>query len=149
MPAVVSGDLQHDQILSSWFSVEVGDITGQFTDAGGLGAEIEVVKDEVAQKDSVSRLLPGRVKYQDITLKRRLSKDRQFFDWIKMIRDGKPDFRKDGSIVMYDMTGTEISRWNFTNAWPSSWSASDPDVGADDPITEEITLAVETLTRVS
>lgn len=149
MPNVLAGDVQHDQMLGAWFSVEVGGIVGMFTDAGGLGIEIEVVKDETSNKDSVSRLMPGRVKYQDITLKRRLSTDKAFWEWIKSIRDGKADFRKDGSIVMYNMSGEEQSRWNFFNAWPSSWSASDPDVGADDPITEEITLSVEILTRVS
>ena len=48
---------------------------------------------------------------------------------------------------MFDMAGTELGRWTFTNVWPSKWSASDLDVGSDDLMTEEITLAVEELKR--
>ena len=49
--------------------------------------------------------------------------------------------------MLYDISGTEIGRWTFTNAWPSKWSASDLDVGSDDLMTEEVTLAVELLER--
>lgn len=146
---IAPGLTQHVQILGASFAVEIdGGIQGLFTDAGGLAVEIEVVNDDGSRVDGIQTVRPGRVKYGDITLKRRLSKDRKFFDWMKSIRDNQADFRRSGSIIMYDHTGTEQVRWNFTNAWPSKWSASDPDIGSDDPITEEVTLTIEKLERV-
>ena len=50
-------------------------------------------------------------------------------------------------MVMYDMSGKELGRWTFANAWPSKWSASDLDVGSDDLMTEEVTLAIEEIKR--
>ena len=61
-------------------------------------------------------------------------------------KDGKVE-RKSGSIVVYDLAGEEIDRWNFENAWPSKWSASDLDSGSDAVVIEEVTLAVEHMER--
>ena len=55
------------------------------------------------------------------------------------------EYRTNGALVMFDMAGNELGRWTFNNVWPSKWSASDLDVGTDDLMTEEITLAVEEL----
>lgn len=149
LTTLTPGATKHKQLIGASFAVKIdGGIEGKFTDAGGLVLEIEVVNDDGSNTDSFQTLRPGRVKYTDITLKRRLSPDKKFYDWITSIRDGKDDFRRNGSITMHDITGKELVRWNFTNAWPSKWSASDPDIGSDDPITEEITLAIEKLERV-
>jgi phage tail-like protein len=56
--------------------------------------------------------------------------------------------RKSGSIVIYDATLTEISRWNFTNAWPSKIQNDGFDVAKNDPVAESITLQYETLERI-
>lgn len=150
MPVTTPGDAKDVEIVGSWFSVKLDNgIEGYFTDASGLGYEIEVVeKTETSEKgDTRTRKRPGTTKYQDITLKRTMSPDKGFWTWAKSIRDGELAYRTNGSIVMYDMGGAELSRWTFTNVWPSKWSASDLDVGSDDLMTEEVTLAVEELVR--
>ena len=60
--------------------------------------------------------------------------------------DGKVE-RKEGSIVVYDLAGDEIDRWNFEAAWPSKWSASDLEAGSDSVMIEEVTMAVERMER--
>ena len=100
-----------------------------------------------AKGDTRTRKRPGTTKYQDITLKRTLSPDKKFWNWAKSIRDGTLEYRTNGSLVISDMSGKELSRWTFNNVWPSKWSASDLDVGCDDLMTEEVTLAVEELIR--
>jgi phage tail-like protein len=77
-----------------------------------------------------------------------MSKDKSLFQWAKDIRDGKDDFRADGAIVLLNIGRKEVGRWTFLNAWPSKWSASDLDVGTDDPMIEEVTLTIEHLERV-
>ena len=97
--------------------------------------------------DTITKKVMGTTTYGDITLKRNLSKDKTFYNWAQEIVTGKT-FRKDGSVVLYDMTGKEVGRWEFTMAFPKKWSASDLDVGSDDPMVEEVTLAIEGLRRV-
>ena len=50
---------------------------------------------------------------------------------------------------MFDNAEKEIGRWNFINAWPSKWSASDLDAGSDDVVIEEATLVFEFIERIS
>ena len=138
-----------EQLVGSWFSVELDNgIVGQFTDVGGLGIDVEVVELTLSDTDTSTRKRPGSTTYSEITLKRSLSADKKFWEWSKKIRDGNLDYKTNGAVVVYDMSGgTPKGRWSFTNAWPSKWSASDLDVGSDDVMTEEITLQVEVLMR--
>ncbi len=150
MPVSTPGEVQDVEMIGSWFIVKLDNgIEGFFTDASGLSFEMEVIEktDSTLKGDTRTRKRPGTTKYGNITLKRTLSADKKFWDWAKKIRDGKLDYRTNGSIAITDMAGTELSRWTFTNVWPSKWSASDLDVGSDDLMTEEVTLAVEALER--
>lgn len=148
MPVTSPGPLQDAEYLGSWFNLELDNgIDGFFKEISGLAIEVEVVEITDASRDTLTRKRPGTTKYTEITLKRTLSADKKLWDWIKSIRDGKPDFRTKGAVVLYDIAGTEKGRWTFENAWPSKWSASDLDVGTDDPMQEEVTLQVEMLKR--
>ena len=144
------GPVKDAEYMGSWFSVDIKGLTiAAFTDCSGLSIEVNVVEINDAKNDVAGRKTPGVAKYGEITLKRKLTADKTFWTWAKSIRDGKNDWRHDGSIVLYDIAAKEIGRWNFTNAWPSKWSASDLDVGSDDPVEEEVTLAIEYLERAS
>jgi phage tail-like protein len=150
MPVSTPGEVKDVEMIGSWFIVQLDNgIDGAFTDVSGLGFEMEVVEktDTTLKGDTRTRKRPGTTKYQAITLKRTLSADKKFWEWAKKIRNGNLDYRTNGSISITDMAGTELSRWTFTNVWPSKWSASDLDVGSDDLMTEEVTLAVEALER--
>lgn len=150
MPVTTPGETKDVELVGSWFSITLDNgISGFFTDASGFGYEMEVVEktEATAKGDTRTRKRPGTAKYQDIVLKRTLSPDKSFWDWAKKIRDGNLDYRTNGALAIFDMSGKELSRWTFTNVWPSKWSASDLDVGSDDLMTEEVTLAVEELKR--
>lgn len=150
MPASLPGDVKDKFLVGSWFSIELkkATITG-ITDIGGLAIEVDVVDytQNMANGSMVSKKRPGAAKYSEISVKRPLSAEKSLWTWAKDIRDGKNDFRADGAIVLYDITNTEVGRWSFNNAWPSKWSASDLDVGSNDPMTEEVTLVIEFLKR--
>ena len=55
--------------------------------------------------------------------------------------------RKNGSVVIYDNTMAEISRWDFFEAWPSKIVSDDLQVGKSDPISEMVTMQYERLER--
>ena len=148
--ATEAGPIQDLEYLGGWFNVEIKGLTIQaFTEVSGLSIELNVVEVTDSNKDTNTRKTPGVAKYGEITLKRKLTADKTFWTWAKSIRDGDPAFRKDGSVVIFDIAAKPVGRWNFKNAWPSKWSGSDLDVGSDDPMEEEITLAIEFLERIS
>jgi len=150
MPAPILGLLEDNFLVGSWFTLELkrAKIEG-ITDVSGLAVEVGVVDVQQAKKGGImdARKRPGAAKYGEITVKRDLTADKSLWKWAKDIRDGNPKFREAGAIVLYNIAGKEVGRWTFEHAWPSKWSASDLDVGSDDPVKEEVTLVVEMLRR--
>jgi phage tail-like protein len=149
MTTIVPGDATTTAIISSTFAVEFGPLAqGMFTEVSGLAFDIEEVKSTriTAAGRSVTRFSPGTVKYGTITLKREFNGDKEFWTWHEDMCKGKRAYQ-DGSIVLYDLDGTEVDRWNISRAWPSKWSVSDLDAGSDDVMTEEIEMQIEFLER--
>jgi phage tail-like protein len=150
--AVTIGDVQDKFLVASWFHIEIdkpkNTITG-VTDISGLNIEIDTV--DVAYNmvagQRVLKKRPAAVKYGELTIKRPMSAERSLYEWIDKIRNGDAAYRTNGAIVMYNITNAEVGRWTFQNAWPSKWSASDLDVGSNDPMVEELTVVIELLTR--
>ena len=152
MPIVTPPSVFDDVLVGSWFTLELPAITVTgITSISGLNLEMSVVETITAQKNgtTLTKKLPGVVKFSQMTVKRPLTADKSMWKWCKEIRDGKKDFRADGAVVMYDIANAESGRWTFEKAWPTKWSASDLDVGTDDPIMEEITLQISMLKRDS
>ena len=83
-----------------------------------------------------------------VTLKRGVTDSMDLWEWRKMVEDGRIDeARKDGSIVLYDAAGDEISRFSFVRGWPSKWKGPDVNVTGNDVAIEEISIAHEGFTR--
>lgn len=134
------------------FYVEVqGKLLGAFREATGLTSESEKIEYKASGPKGEEIMLsqPGRTKYPDIVLKRGLTSNMDMHTWRKEIEDGKfKDAKKNGSIVLYDQTHTELARWNFENAWPVKLEGPGLNSGNNEVAVESLTLAVTRTTRV-
>jgi phage tail-like protein len=142
---------EHDaEYLGSQFALEIDGVEmARFTGCSGLGWDFEVTDTWGSHPDGtlVQLKRPGRVKYNDITLKRGLSKDTKLTDWADETFKGEVA-RKTGSIVIYNAANTEVGRWDFQNGWISKWSGSDLSADSDDVMIEEVTIVHEYLQRM-
>lgn len=142
-----------DPLVSFHFAIEVQDeIAGMFTECSGLGSEHEVIEHKVVDGNGrdIIQKIPGRLKWQDITLKRGISSTMDIWDWRKTVEDGDVEgARRNGSIVMFDQSLQEVARWNFERAWPTK--VSGPQLQSDSNAfgVEEMTITHEGITRVS
>lgn len=128
------------------FKIEVdGMIRGGFTDVGGLDTTIEVTEYAEGGEHHV-RKLPGKVKYSNVTLKYGLTDDRFLYDWMLEASRGNV-VRRTGSIVIFDLQGNEKVRWNFRDAWPTSWKGPTLSAKSNEYAIEEIDLAHEGIER--
>ena len=113
-----------DPLVSAFFTIDFGgSVKGAFRECTGLGSENEVVEYKASGDKGkfIMKKVPGRMKWNNITLKRGITDAMDMWTWRKQVEDGKVnDARKDGSIVMYNQENQEIARWNFTKAWPST-----------------------------
>lgn len=134
------------------FFVEVqGKLLGSFREATGLSSESEKVEYKASgpKGEEITITQPGRTKYPDIVLKRGLTSNKDMWEWRKEIEDGKfKDSRKNGSIILYDQSHSEVARWNFEDAWPLKVEGPGLNSSNNEIAVESLTLAVSRTTRV-
>jgi phage tail-like protein len=143
---------EENPLVGFHFSVEVqGVVRGFFTECSGLGSEHEVIEHKVVteQGQEVVMKIPGRLKWENITLKRGITSAMDIWDWRKQVEDGNvADARHDGSITMYDQELNPVARWEFQNAWPVKVTGPQPKADSNEIGIEELTIAHEYISRV-
>lgn len=144
-----------DPLVGFNFQLEVtgtAPMTGFFTEVSGIGSENEVVEQKVVDETGheLVKKVPGRIKFQDVTLKRGITADMQIWVWRKLVEEGNMGAaRSNMSIIMLDRDYTPVARWDFINAWPSK--VTGPSVKSDDNSfgIEEVTIVHEGMVRAS
>jgi phage tail-like protein len=144
---------EKDPLVSSWFGVEFqGQIVGAFRECTGLGSENEVVEYKASgpRGEFVIKKVPGRLKWNNVTLKRGITDSMDMWQWRKLVEQGKiSEARKNGTITMYNQQGDPVARWNFTNAWPSKLTGPSANAGNNEVAIEELEITHEGYERVS
>lgn len=131
------------------FLVELDGIAqASFTECSGLGSTTEIIETREGGDNTTVRKLPGRTSFSDITLKWGLTGSRELWAWRQQVVDGNV-VRKNGSIVVFDLGNhTEVARWNFVSAWPTTWEGPTFSAKGNDIAIDTLVLAHEGLTRV-
>jgi phage tail-like protein len=126
------------------FKVEIDGIDyGNFISVSGLKATADTT-DDIGGMDKNARKIPGKVKYETVTLVRNCDPtDTVLREWWKTVERGSPE-RKAVSIVLFDRSGTEeIARRNLFECVPCGWGISDLNSMESGAITEELSLEYE------
>jgi len=115
-----------DPYLNFNFAVEIDGITiAGFSEAELPEGRIEAVAyREGTDRTSAARLLPGRVSYGPVVLRRGFTGDASLFEWWLAVAQGALD-RRNVSVVVRDEQGQPVARWNLRRAWPSKYAAPD------------------------
>lgn len=141
-----------DPLISAWFGVEFqGGVAGAFRECTGLGSENQIVEYKASgpKGEYVIKKVPGRMKWNDITLKRGITDAMDMWTWRKQVETGQVDSaRKNGSITMYDQKGAALARWNFINAWPSKLTGPSANANNNEVAIEELVITHEGYERV-
>ena len=108
--------------------------------------------------------MPGLVKYDNITLRRGVTSNRDLYDWFRLVNDElillataqelskdrkfpttqSDGFRKDIVIEVLDREGNSIKGWYLFNAWPVSYKpGNDLNASAEEKLIEELSLTYE------
>ena len=150
-----------DPLISNSFFLEIdGSVVTTLSGVSGLDIEVDVV--ELVQNGDkgqrqIVKTVGGQNKAPDLSLTRMAPVDSSkdaMWKWFNEVRDkGMPNSnrgstRKNGSIVLYDTTNKEVSRFNFFRAWPSKISTDALSTDGNDAVKETITLVCERLERV-
>ena len=142
-----------DPLVGFHYAVEIqGMVTGYFAECSGLGSEHEVIEHKVVDDHGreIIMKIPGRLKWENVSLKRGITNNMDIWDWRKMVEDGDVvSARSNGSIVMFDQQLGEVGRWNFENAWPVKVTGPQVKSDSNEIGIEELSIAHEGLWRVN
>jgi phage tail-like protein len=145
-------NLPTDALASYLFAINIDGIEiAQFAEVSGLVSELDVVelKENTADGKLIIHKAPGAMKPPTITLKRAKNSSKAIWEWHESMLQGKVgDGRKNGSIVLKSYDGSEVARYNFTNAWVSKISTGTLKAGANEVLMEEASLVCESVERV-
>jgi phage tail-like protein len=142
---------ERDPLVGFHYAIEVqGVINGYFTECSGIGSEHEVIEHKIVDekgRESVHKI-PGRLKWENVSLKRGITSNMDIWDWRDQVVGGDVDgARRNGSIVMFNQKLSEVARWNFENAWPLKVSGPSMKADSNEFGIEEVVIAHEGLYR--
>jgi phage tail-like protein len=142
---------ESDPLIGFNFRLEIeGKLAGYFTEVSGVGSENEIVEHKIVNDkgQEIVQKIPGRLKWQDVTLKRGITDKMDIWEWRKLVEEGKmKDARTNCSIIMMDRNYEDVARWNFVNAWPSKVTGPSVKSDSNEFGVEEVTLIHEGMVR--
>ena len=144
-------NLPSDALASYLFAIEIDSIEiAQFSEVSGLASEVDVIELKENTRDGklVIHKSPGAMKPPTITLKRAKNSSKALWDWHEAMLQGKvSESRKNGSVILKSYDGSEVARYNFTNAWVSKITTGTLKAGANEVLMEEASLVCESFVR--
>lgn len=141
-----------EHVVVHHYGIDLGGDFGRilFLECSGITSETEPIEHKVVTPDGreMIQMIPGRTKWQPITLKAGLTKTPALWNWRKLVIDGKVNqARKDGSLIMFDQEGKEIVRYNFERAWPTKVTGPGAKAAGSEVAVEEMTIVFEHIER--
>ena len=134
-----------DPFLNYNFKLEIdGLTTAAFSEVtmGSMTAQASEYR-EGTDRPTV-RKLPGAIKYDNIVLKWGLTDSKELYSWYADVAQGKVE-RKNGSIVLNGLDGTEKLRWNFFQGWPTTWKGPELNAKSNEAAIATLEIAHEGL----
>lgn len=119
-------------------------VQGSFSEVSGLGVEITPIEYRNGSEDTTVRKLPGLKKFTNIVLKRGITGDISFWNWVVSALDGEVQ-RANGSIALLDENRQEVMRFNFRRGWPTKWTGPELRASGNEIAMEMIEICHEGL----
>ena len=128
-----------------------GKVVAGVSKVGALKRTTAVVTHRVGNDLSTDHHSPGRTSFEDISLERGITFDREFETWANKVYstegDGAVslrDFRKDITVELLNLQGTVVATYNIFRCWVTSYTAlPDLDANGEGVAFESITVKCE------
>lgn len=147
-----NGTVTHElnYVTSNRFYVEIeNQITASFTECDGLGIQVKKETFFEGGVNDQQRILLGQAEFSDVTLRRGISDDPVFWDWIKPLfeqrnaNQGIQQHRRNINILVFNQAGETMQCWTLIGSVPIGWKAPSLQADATTVAIEELTLAYE------
>lgn len=142
---------RNDPYRNFRFRVEIGGITqAGFNECSFGDTTTEIAEYREGTDPTHMRKLSGQTKYGNVTLKWGITDSTELYDWHRAVVDkGALDNRKNIAIILVDETGSDKSRWELQEAWPTKYDPTDFNAKGNDVAIETLEIVTESYKRVS
>lgn len=123
----------------------VGPVAG-FTEIALPDAEVDIFEFRNGnEKSNTARLLPGRVHYGTVTLKRGLIGSADLYQWFEQVKHGGPDEAKRTVVISLQSEdhSQTVFTWTLVNALPASYKFGALNATGREVAVEYLELAFE------
>ena len=137
-------------VTQNRFYVEIGGaIQASFTECSGLGVTINKKPIKEGGVNHQQRFCLTDVKFTDVKLKRGVTDDPTFWQWISQVLDEKnqqrPITRPTVRILVFNQAGETMQTWTLIGAVPIGWKVPTLQADGNKVAIEELTIAYEGL----
>ncbi len=141
-----SNNYELNYVTANRFYVEMqSNITASFSECSGLGVKIKKETYLEGGVNDQQRIILGQSEFSDVTLKRGITDDLLFWEWLSQtIGNGKKQ-RRNINILLFNQAGETMQCWTLIAAVPIGWKAPSLQASANSVAIEELTLAYEAM----
>lgn len=137
---------KRDPVPNFKFLVQKGGKTiAAFTECSGLTAKRKVEPYYEGGVNDIVHMLPGPMEYENIILKRGIIDSQALWDWFWAGAHGFQVEKVNLSIILIDIDGTAVKRWDIQKAFPIKWQGPELKSGGNEVAVETIEIAHEGL----
>ncbi|NJK69255.1 MAG: phage tail protein [Microcoleus sp. SU_5_3] len=143
-----NGQVTHElnYVTANRFYVEMeSNITASFSECSGLGVTIKKETYFEGGVNDQQRIILGQAEFSDVTLKRGITDDFVFWDWVANILGDDKKERRNVNILLFNQAGETMQCWTLVAAVPIGWKAPSLQANSNTVAIEELTLAYEGL----
>jgi phage tail-like protein len=135
----VTGNLFYIEMESS--------IRASFSECAGLEVKIKNKKIHPGGATNQQVVLIEETEYTDVILKRGLTDDLAFWDWVTTVWQpgSQPSKRRNINILLFNQAGETMQCWTLQAAIPVGWKSPPLKADSNTLAIEELTLAYEGL----
>lgn len=134
-------------VTANRFYLEIdSQISACFSECSGLGVEIDREPHREGGVNDQQRIILGQAKFTEVTLKRGITDDLTFLNWIDSILRETQKKRLNITLLLFNQAGETMQSWTLIGAVPVVWKAPPFQADSSTVAVEELTLAYEGLT---
>ncbi len=120
-------------------------ISASFSECSGFGATLQKESYLEGGLNDQQRVFIGHAEFDDITLKRGMTDNTLFWDWMLTTMSNPIRNRRNINILMFNQAGETMQAWTLIGAIPTAWKAPGFQAEGSSVAIEELTLAYEGL----
>src|SRR4028119_1206114 len=125
------------------------EISASFSECSGLSVKVKTETYFEGGVNDQQRIFLGQPQFSEVTLKRGITDDFAFWEWISQILTPGKKERRNVNISVFNQAGETMQCWTLIGAVPVGWKAPSLQANSNTAAIEELTLAYEGLKVVA